>query len=70
MNSDVNFVLDPKRIRPGKSEVQRLWCDNTKINSLTGFIPQVGIEEGLKRTAEWFTNPENLKNYKTGIYNV
>lgn len=70
MNSEVNFVIDPKRIRPGKSEVQRLWCDNSKIQALTGFIPEIGIEEGLKRTADWFTNRENLKNYKTGIYNV
>lgn len=70
MNSDVSFVVDPKRIRPDKSEVQRLWCDNTKINSLTGFVPEIGIEEGLKKTAEWFTRSENLKNYKTGIYNV
>jgi len=70
MNSDVNFVVDPSRIRPGKSEVQRLWCDNSLINELTGFIPEVSIEEGLRRTAEWFTNPDNLKNYKTNIYNV
>jgi NAD dependent epimerase/dehydratase len=70
MNSDVNFVVDPSRIRPGKSEVQRLWCDNTKINTLTGFIPEVTIEEGLRKTSEWFTNPENLKPYKTHIYNV
>jgi NAD dependent epimerase/dehydratase len=70
MNSDVNFVVDPSRIRPGKSEVQRLWCDNTKINTLTGFIPEVTIEEGLRKTSEWFTNPENLKHYKTHIYNV
>jgi len=70
MNSDVNFVVDPSRIRPGKSEVQRLWCDNTKINNLTGFVPEVTIEEGLRKTSEWFTNPENLKHYKTHIYNV
>lgn len=70
MNSDVNFVVDPSRIRPGKSEVQRLWCDNTKINELTGFVPEVTIEEGLRKTSEWFTNPENLKHYKTHIYNV
>ncbi len=70
MNSDVNFVVDPSRIRPGKSEVQRLWCDNSLINELTGFVPEVSIEEGLRRTAEWFTNPDNLKNYKTNIYNV
>ncbi|MEO9530981.1 MAG: NAD-dependent 4,6-dehydratase LegB [Crocinitomicaceae bacterium] len=70
MSSDVNFVVDPSRIRPGKSEVQRLWCDNTKINKLTGFVPEINIEEGLRRTSQWFTNPENLKNYKTHIYNV
>lgn len=70
MNSDVNFVVDPSRIRPGKSEVQRLWCDNTKINEFTGFVPEVTIEEGLRKTSEWFTNPENLKHYKTHIYNV
>ena len=70
MNSDVNFVVDPSRIRPGKSEVQRLWCDNTKINKLTGFVPEINIGEGLRRTSQWFTNPENLKNYKTHIYNV
>jgi NAD dependent epimerase/dehydratase len=70
MNSDVNFVIDESRIRPEKSEVQRLWCDNTKINSLTGFEPKVSIEEGLKKTADWFTNADNLKHYKTNIYNV
>ena len=70
MYSDVKFVVDQSRIRPEKSEVQRLWCDNTKINNLTGFVPEINIEEGLKRTAEWFTNPDNLKNYKTHIYNV
>jgi len=70
MNSDVEFVIDEQRIRPEKSEVFRLWCDNTKIEKLTGFKPQVGIQEGLKRTIDWITRPENLKNYKSEIYNV
>ncbi len=70
MNSDVNFVIDPARIRPGKSEVQRLWCNNSKINSLTGFVPEVSIEQGIKQTVDWFTNPDNLSKYKTNIYNV
>ncbi len=70
MNSDVDFVIDPQRIRPGKSEVQRLWCDNTKINELTGFKPEYSIEDGLRLTAEWFTNKDNLSKYKTNIYNV
>lgn len=70
MNSDVEFIIDEARIRPEKSEVNRLWCDNTKINQLTGFKPQYTIEQGLKETVEWFKNPENLKKYKADIYNV
>lgn len=70
MNSDVEFITDEQRIRPGKSEVFRLWCDNTKINELTGFQPGYSIEEGLKATIEWFIKPENLAKYKANIYNV
>lgn len=70
MNSDVEFVTDEQRIRPEKSEVNRLWCDNTKINELCGFKPEYPIERGLTETIEWFKNPENLKKYKTDIYNV
>jgi NAD dependent epimerase/dehydratase len=70
MNSDVQFVIDEQRFRPEKSEVFRLWCDNTKIEKLTDFTPQVDIREGLQRTIDWFTIGENLKNYKAGIYNV
>ena len=70
MNSDVKFISDTQRIRPADSEVLRLWCDNSKINSLTGFMPEYSIEEGLKETIEWFLKPENLKKYKSGIYNV
>ena len=70
MDSDVKFVTDKQRIRPEKSEVFRLWCDNTKIEKLTGFKPQFDIKEGLKRTIDWITRPENLKSYKAEIYNV
>lgn len=70
MNSTVDFVVDPQRIRPGKSEVQRLWCDNSKINQLTGFEPSYSMDEGIKATIDWFTNPENLSHYKSNIYNV
>ena len=56
--------------RPKNSEVFRLWGDNTKIKGLTGFSPKYSIEEGLKETIEWFKNPENLKKYKAGIYNI
>lgn len=70
MNSDVEFITDEQRLRPEKSEVNRLWCDNTKIKNLTGFQPKYTIEEGLRETIEWFMNPENLKKYKSDIYNV
>ncbi len=70
MKSDVEFVEDEQRIRPSGSEVFRLWCDNTLIHSLTGFRPELSIEQGLERTVEWFLDPENLKKYKADIYNV
>lgn len=70
MKSDVNFIYDEQRIRPEKSEVHRLWCDNSLLQKLTGFKPDYTIEKGLEKTVEWFLNPENLKRYKPGIYNV
>ena len=70
MNSDVEFLMEDERIRPQKSEVFRLWCDDSKIRSLTQFQPQFDIHAGLGLTIEWFSNPENLRKYKTDIYNV
>ena len=70
MNSDVKFITDQQRIRPEKSEVFRLWGDNSKINELTGFHPYYSIEKGLTETIQWFLKKENLEKYKSGIYNV
>ena len=70
MKSDIRLVTDKERLRPEKSEVFRLCSDNTKIQQLTGFKPQIDIREGLQRTIDWFTNPKNLKHYKAEIYNV
>ncbi|MCD8268489.1 MAG: NAD-dependent 4,6-dehydratase LegB [Parabacteroides sp.] len=70
MDSDVRFVEDEARIRPKKSEVFRLWGDNTKIKSLTGFEPSYSLEDGLKETIAWFLDKENLKKYKADMYNV
>lgn len=50
MGSDVEFVTDDQRLRPEKSEVFRLWCDNSKIHELTGFEPTYSIREGLQET--------------------
>lgn len=70
MKSDVEFITDEQRIRPDKSEVNRLWCDNTKITQLTGFEPKYDLKAGLTETIEWFANPRNLSKYKSDIYNV
>jgi NAD dependent epimerase/dehydratase len=70
MNSDVEFITDDQRLRPEKSEVFRLWCDNSKIHELTGFKPEYSIDQGLKATIDWFTQPDNLSKYKADIYNV
>ena len=65
---------DEERLRPEKSEVNRLWADNSKAKRLLGWEPEYGGRDGFKRglseTVEWFTNPENLKRYKADIYNI
>lgn len=70
MGSDVELIFDEQRKRPEKSEVFRLWCDNSQINSLTGFTPQFSIEKGLSATIDWFCEPKNLARYKGELYNV
>ena len=70
MQSDIEIITDAKRIRPKKSEVTRLWCDNQKIKKLTGFKPNFDIASGLKETINWFQQPLNLAKYKSDIYNI
>ena len=70
MKSDVKLIADKERIRPEKSEVFRLCCDNNKIQQLTGFKSQIDIKDGLQRTIDWFIQPNHLKHYKSEIYNV
>lgn len=70
MNVDVEYVTDPARIRPSASEVRRLCGDNTLITSLTDWRPNFSLEQGLKETIDWFTDPANLAKYKTDIYNI
>lgn len=70
MQQDVRFTVDPERIRPEASEVFRLLCDTSKYDSLIGKRQPKTLKEGIRTTIEWFTDAENLKKYKTGIYNV
>ncbi|PNU21153.1 NAD-dependent dehydratase [Geothermobacter hydrogeniphilus] len=70
MGSGITIVSDEQRLRPEKSEVFRLRCDNSKLRKLTGFVPETSLEKGLERTIAWFTDERNLARYKGGIYNV
>lgn len=70
MESQVIFETDDDRIRPEKSEVFRLWGDNSLLAKASGFAPEYDIRAGLEQTVEWFLNPENLAKYKSNIYNV
>lgn len=74
MGVEIEIETEQVRLRPEKSEVERLWADNSKAKELTGWAPAYGGREGFKRgleeTVVWFTNPENLRNYKADIYNV
>lgn len=74
MGVDVETETELVRIRPDKSEVERLWADNTKAKDLLGWKPAYGGREGLKKgleeTVAWFTLSENLKHYKVNLYNI
>lgn len=69
MNSEIEVIQEQQRQRPATSEVGRLWCDNSKLVDLTGFRPGYSLEEGLRETIDWFTHPDNLRLYKTHLYN-
>lgn len=70
MGTKATIVQDEQRLRPEKSEVFRLFCDNSLIKKLTGYTPKHDLKAGLNETIRWFSNPENLKMYKADIYNV
>ena len=74
MGKDVTVTTDNQRLRPKKSEVERLWADNGKMKRLTGWQPVYGSKDGLRRglteTINWFSDSENLKMYKADIYNI
>jgi len=70
MKSKVQIVSDDKRIRPENSEVFRLWGDNRLICDLTDYSPKYSLRQGLSETINWFLDKNNLKNYKSNIYNL
>lgn len=74
MDARIEIETEAARLRPEKSEVERLWADNAKAKRLVGWEPEYGGREGFKRglteTARWFAVPENLAAYKADIYNI
>jgi NAD dependent epimerase/dehydratase len=74
MDVPLEVKSDEERLRPQNSEVGRLWCDFSRARELTGWEPQYagreGLEQGLKETIAWFTDPANLSRYKPFAYNI
>jgi NAD dependent epimerase/dehydratase len=70
LSPGAKIKTDKIRVRPGKSEVERLLGSNDKIKQLTRWKPRYTFDEGLRETIEWFQNKDNVKNYKPDIYNV
>lgn len=74
MGAKVSVELDPERLRPQASEVERLWADNAKARRLLGWEPEYGGREGLRRgleeTVAWFRDERNLRLYRPGEYSI
>ena len=70
INPKAKIITDSVRLRPEKSEVFRLYGSNEKLKSYTDWEQEYSLEKGLKETIDWFSKVENLKQYKSDIYNV
>ncbi len=74
MGVEIDILTDEQRLRPEKSEVERLWASNTKAKELLGWQPKYGglegFQRGLSETVTWFREPKNLAGYKADIYNL
>ena len=74
MNVKIDIASDTERMRPVNSEVERLWADNSKVKELFGWSPKYagrdGLARGLQETINWFIEPENLKHFKSDIFNI
>lgn len=74
MGRDIQIASDEQRLRPLASEVERLWADNSKAKNTLKWEPKYsgmyGFANGLSETIEWFSDQQNLKSYKSSIYNL
>jgi NAD dependent epimerase/dehydratase len=70
INPKAKIISDSIRLRPEKSEVFRLFGSNEKLKSFTIWEQDYTLDRGLSETIDWFSNSENLRQYKSDIYNV
>ena len=74
MKVQVETEQEEQRVRPENSEVERLWACNLKAKEILGWAPvyggRAGFVKGLEETIAWFSNANNLKLYKSNIYNI
>ncbi|EGW54796.1 NAD-dependent 4,6-dehydratase LegB [Candidatus Endoriftia persephonae] len=70
INPNAQIITDDERIRPGKSEVERLLGSADKVKSLTEWEPKYDLRAGLAETVEWFRDPKNIAGYKSWLYNI
>ncbi len=67
---DARLISDDTRLRPEKSEVERLLGSNKKIKMLTDWTSSYNLSSGIRETIAWFSDKNNLSRYKSDIYNL
>jgi len=70
VNPSARIITEDMRVRPEKSEVERLLGSNEKIRRLTGWQPIYTLQQGIRETIEWFRDERNLQHYKWNVYNI
>ena len=70
VNPKAKIIAEAQRVRPVKSEVERLLGSRQKAKDLCGWEPIVSLDQGLAQTLEWFKEPANLMKYKPKLYNL
>jgi dTDP-glucose 4,6-dehydratase len=74
MGAPIEILTDEERIRPDNSEVKQLWADTKKAKEIFGWQPSYsgydGFKRGLIETIDWFSQPSNLRSYKSDVYNL
>ena len=67
MNLNIEVEIEEERTRPEKSEVERLWADNSKAINALNWLPEysqiLGFEKGIEETINWFDKTENINKY-------